>query len=337
MASDPMWHDLGGVSNDAYEWLYFDVLDQATQAHVSIDFLAPNPFDPRVADPAVHPRDRVGVITCISRPQQPGIEIAFGGDRNQLRLSNGTGLSIGNSTVTRRAGPGGLPIFEIELSSTAFDSSRKVTGEFTFESVAAEWSVPGTRFYEAADDPTRYHRWIVHAPRARTSGHLVVEGGPEGRIKLDLSGHGYHDHNLGTVSLAATVQRWFWARGSDSKHTVIAAHLLPKAAAAPSGRWLESVVYTSSDDRNLVGATGDENVFDLRNKTRGSETVEFPALVEVRTQGYRRQSVALSFKHQAMAIDGHPGYLRRYVDLSMSTEREQPSVLTAVAEDIVFP
>jgi|SRR5215470_7603938 len=335
MERDPMWHDLAAVSPDAYEWLYFDVLDQDTQTHVSIDFLAPNPFDTRViANPALDPRDRVGVITCISRVGQPGIEINFLGDRTQLRFA-GTSLAIGNSSVTRRAGSSGLPIFEIELS--AVDASgRKVTGQFTFASIAEQWSIPGTRFYEAADDLNRYHAWIVHAPRALTEGCLVVDGGPEGHIEVNISGHGYHDHNLGTVSLAATVQKWFWARGSDNEQTVIAAHLVPKEEVR-NGRWLESVVYLSSSDRQLVGATGGQNAFQLQHVTPGPNRVPYPALVAVQTQDQERRSVGLTFQHRAMAIDTYPGYLRRYVDLCVDTQTGQAPPMTAIAEDIVFP
>jgi len=329
--SEPMWHDLASVSKDAYEWLYFDVMDEATQTHVSIDFLAPNPFDTR----AIDPRDRVGVITCISRVGQPGIEIDSIADRTQLRFSDNMRLAIGASSVTRYASGTALPVFEIELSAPGIDG-RKVSGQFRFESMAEEWSVPGQRFYEAKDDPSRYHGWVVHAPRALTKGHLTVEGGPEGRLDLDVCGHGYHDHNLGTVPLAATVQRWFWARGSDAEHTVIAAHVVPKPTTA-GDRWVNSVVYARSNTRQLVGSAGDRNVFDLTDSTKGANGVDYPALVEVQTGDDRRQPVVVDFKQRAMAIDTHKGYLRRYVDLSLSVGREQSAPLLAIAEDIVFP
>lgn len=333
-SSVPMWQDLGGVSKDAYEWLYFDVMNAKDRTHVSIDFLAPNPFDPRVVDPNVDPRDRVGMIACVSQAGKPGIEIDFLADRTQLEYS-GDSLTIGGSSVTRRAGRG-LPIYDIVVDAQAVDGSgRRMTGKVTYESLAAEWSIPGNQYYQANNAPDQYHRWVVHIPRAKTTGHITVDG-PEGHLELDIDGYGYHDHNYGTVSLAATVKRWFWARGADHEHTVIAAHLIPRDAIRHH-EWLDNVVYVGTKARVVAGAVDGKGVFSLENLGLGTNGVDYPARVSVESNDLEKAPIEIAFAHRKMAIDGHPGYLRRYVDLSLGLGSELPHVFTAVAEDIVFP
>jgi hypothetical protein len=91
--------------------------------------------------------------------------------------------------------------------------------ELEFESEITGWR-PGSGTFHFGNEKS-YFSWVVPQPRAKVSGHIVIDG-----KEMNVDGLGYHDHNWGTVALLDTVPMWSWGRLYLEDYTCIFADIL---------------------------------------------------------------------------------------------------------------
>jgi hypothetical protein len=76
--------------------------------------------------------------------------------------------------------------------------------DLTFESLTVGWK-PGTGENIVPFPLLKSMGWLVAVPLAKVSGTLTVDG-----RTLEVSGHGYHDHNWGATPIFHVVDNWHW-------------------------------------------------------------------------------------------------------------------------------
>ncbi len=198
----------------AYEWWYFDALsDDGVWSLACIWFLG-NPFSPYYrlsaqgaqADPYEHNAlffalHRHGALhayhfTRFSRAQVCADE------------SRSANLQFGPNSLTSGEG-----VYRLHLADqNANRRSLLADVQFTAPSVAAP-APPELGAGGATDGDN--HFWLPAAPACRVAAELSLREAHNSEAeRIVFSGHGYHDHNWGTLPFAADIRDWYWARAT---------------------------------------------------------------------------------------------------------------------------
>ena len=79
------------------------------------------------------------------------------------------------------------------------------------------------------DDPTNLESgWAVAVPRGKAEGTIRVDG-----LTMQVTGHGYHDHNWGNSGMENPFWGWYWGRLFDPKYTLIYGWVIPRDEGMP--------------------------------------------------------------------------------------------------------
>ncbi len=62
--------------------------------------------------------------------------------------------------------------------------------------------------------------WLPAVPQGDVAATITLAGQQE-----TFTGHGYHDHNWGNISMVQLMHHWYWARGQIGDYTLIASHI----------------------------------------------------------------------------------------------------------------
>jgi hypothetical protein len=100
---------------------------------------------------------------------------------------------IGDSYVR-----GAHPRYEVKMRA------EDIAVDLVFEAETPGWK-PGTGVTVAPVPRYNTMGWLVPLPRARVHGTLDIHG-----RKVEVEGHGYHDHNWGEAPLYHVVDNWHW-------------------------------------------------------------------------------------------------------------------------------
>lgn len=76
--------------------------------------------------------------------------------------------------------------------------------DLLFEAETPGW-MPGSAVNHLPCPRYKTMGWLVPVPRARVTGSITVRG-----VTLEVSGHGYHDHNWGEALIVHFVDNWHW-------------------------------------------------------------------------------------------------------------------------------
>jgi hypothetical protein len=324
-----VWHDLGKGTPGAYEWFYFDLMED-DGTHVSVSLLAPNPFDlspyvalppaprcPQCAPPNLPaPGRHVGTAVHVSVPGEPpnvrSVQEVIHLDDGDPRMSfcaDPWSLRVGGATVSRTSGT--LPTYTLEFNVTA--GPAQASGSLTFKAIQPEWMVPDCGLlFQQQTDGDHWHRWAVHAPRATVSGQYQITAlDPKfpARSKTVVNADGYHDHNWGSHRPADAFQRWTWARGSAGERAVVAASLVPATSSGYNDLRVSSifaVMGTAGVSTNLFRVVPDPT----------PAALPFAKVIDV---GYSPTAGAYRavFQHDRIALEFASVYQRRIAKLEL--------------------
>jgi carotenoid 1,2-hydratase len=134
-----------------------------------------------------------------------------------------------------------------------------------------------------------------------------------GTERIPFRGHGYHDHNWGTLPFASEIQDWYWARATLGEgRSAVLYHVNYHRPASPVSHLLlfEKGRMTHHAPRATVQAKGFRvNAFGLRSATR----------LEVQSA-----DVSVQF-HLGKRLDSSPFYIRT---LSQATLTQNGQTMT---------
>jgi carotenoid 1,2-hydratase len=220
-----VWHDM--QEPGAYEWWYFDAEDKASGVSVVIIWFSGFPFSPYYMQ---HYDDWKG--RAVSAPP---LSSDYAGFSFQLYEQGRETLNFIRE--------GGKDLFEcnreqigfrFENSRFLYDALRdeyRLVVDFAFPArnrkVSAELLFKVTRraLYTKKDGngaANSRHQWLLSVPRAEVDGYVEISGENGGSLRrIVLRGHGYHDHNLGTMPMQEYIARWYWGRAFSERYDLV--------------------------------------------------------------------------------------------------------------------
>jgi hypothetical protein len=187
----------------AFEHWYFDA--RLDTGHTVVGFLTKR-----------RPEERVG---C-----DPSVELIVyspDGTKRQVNRSYAKSeASFETADVEVRIGPnrawvdrsGPLPVHHVHLAEGG------VVFDLAFHNELPAWMPGGGETHYGEVD---HFGWAVHAPRARVTGTVTVDG-----TVLDASGIGYADHNWGVGDMKRIIDRWHWGRLYVEDYSLLFANVM---------------------------------------------------------------------------------------------------------------
>lgn len=213
-----------------YEWWYFDALSEdGVWALTCIWFLG-NPFSPYYR------------MSSLGRRANPYVHNAlfFALYRNGglhayhfTRFAPDAVCADERRPATLRFGPNTLLLKDNRYTLTLTDENanrRTLTASLVFDAPPLLAQAPTD---DAGSDT---HFWLPAAPQCHVSAQIVLrESQNLDAEAIQFRGHGYHDHNWGTLPFARDIRDWYWARVSlDNGSALIVYHVCYRHAPAVS-------------------------------------------------------------------------------------------------------
>ncbi|MGM0506959.1 MAG: hypothetical protein ACQER4_07210 [Bacteroidota bacterium] len=229
--------------NGSYEWWYFDGWDEETQSGFVLIFYEGNPFSSRY-EKAIRRRESVhaSAFPAVSLSvYHRGEPVYYAFDE-----VNPEEVSIHAPEGIRMAGcrwsfseEEGQWVNHLELNHRMPNGDR-LAGSIHMRSSPMTVRLEGDHGSVSTDSiPAGNHRWNPVQPDARIHGKLSITGFRP--VEFELSGRGYHDHNVGCEPMANSFDRWHWGRFHLPEQTLIYYLMREK------GRWERRAWLLSSD------------------------------------------------------------------------------------------
>ncbi len=210
----------------AYEWWYFDFIDEKNEYSAVVIFLIGSPFspdnsiavhkaqtDPSVAAPNPFDFCSVSVNIYLKGRVIYRTLLEFGkGDYAQYEDSNVIRVRIGNSEMTYNKNSGS---YSIEIIQSSERYKDKLRAEMTFTPVVKVDKLP---MKNKKSDHS--HFWMPTAPLCNVNVKIVSYADFR-RKKTEVNGLGYADHNWGSEPLFKGIKDWFWGRVVSDDHCLI--------------------------------------------------------------------------------------------------------------------
>jgi hypothetical protein len=195
---------------DSFEWWYFDALTPDGTV-VVLTFYAKHPLDPR---PGVQPLVRLhiqpaaGELMAIEIPVDPG---QFSASKETCQVTAG-----GNSIESDGSS------YRVKVSGTV--DGKVLAADLKFTCLAPAWR-PGAGKVYFGHENEQYFAWLAAVPDAHVEGELTYDEAPH-----LIVGHGYHDHNWGTIKFSDRFSHWHWGHGRAGRFNVVFAYMMTNAA-----------------------------------------------------------------------------------------------------------
>ncbi len=227
-----VWHAL--KQPGAYEWWYFDAVSDDGRETLIVIFLDGFIFSPRynrAVKEYLHKSHRNSINNNASQPCNfPAVAISLYRDgRLAWRAINeyepnefaarkdNAECRIGsnNFKLDRDAGE---CVYRLQLDSPLRGGRRLQS--------SLAWSVQEGDFSPCDEargcNVSQAHVWNLVAPKCRVTGTIsIIESNGVQREERQWMGTGYHDHNLDTRWMPATISEWQWGRAHFADATVV--------------------------------------------------------------------------------------------------------------------
>jgi carotenoid 1,2-hydratase len=191
----------------AYEWWYFDGMDRQQGLAWVLIFYEGNPFSPwYLSDLNSVAADYPAVTLSIYKDGKPIYYSFIEYDSREVQFSREKPRWRIGSHKLSFAQNGDQYAFSLSLDDQ-LPSGDRLRGRLTYHSPPFEQTLD-----EATEDQ-HGHEWTLIQPRARVTGHLEMESNINSRAhNYDITGWGYHDHNVGQRPMQADFSDWYWGR-----------------------------------------------------------------------------------------------------------------------------
>jgi hypothetical protein len=241
-----------------YEWWYFDAhLDNGAKLVVTF-------FTKDVATPAT------GLVPAI----QIDLDLPDGTSLNRRVTFDPSEFSASTDSCDVRIGPNRFvgDLHEYRITAVVDDIAIDVA----LKGVTEPWR-PATGHIVYGDDEEHYFAWLPSVPYGTVSATYRV-----GDAETATTGHGYHDHNWGNVSLLAVVNNWYWGRGQVGPYTFITAYIVSEKKYG----YLPLTVFMLAQDGKVIADDGSR----ARFRRSGIHTDEITGKPVADVHGYRYEN-----------------------------------------------
>lgn len=217
----------------SYEWWYFDGWDAESRTGFVLIFYEGNPFSSRYLKSIrrgeqVHARAFPAVSLSVYHRGKP-VYYAFdevNPEEGSIRTPQGMEIAGCRWSFSEKNGEW---IYHLELDHR-MSNGDALTGSIRMQSPPFSARLEGDHDRISPEStPEGNHRWNPVQPDARMRGTLSISGYRP--LELELSGRGYHDHNVGCEPMARSFERWYWGRFHLPEQTLV--YYLMKE----KGRW----------------------------------------------------------------------------------------------------
>lgn len=266
------WHDVRAPGG--YEWWYFDAEDAATDTQIVVILMQGfifhpgylRAFDRYMTRPTKRLPPTAGdypcAYACVYRSGKIWKQFF-----TQYRPVD---FTAAKDRVEVKIGPNRLWIdeqgqYQLDLVGTPW----RLTGRGPVTDVEQEMRVqlsfrptqqhePVERSFLSREMTGADHRWTIAAPRCETIGSVIIRkasaataqtnGEDDTLDRIQLSGHGYHDHNYGTAPIRKGLHRWIWGRAMFGDRVLTFHHAQPKDQSLPPETHLVEVNQAGARD-----------------------------------------------------------------------------------------
>jgi carotenoid 1,2-hydratase len=231
-----VWHALD--SPGAYEWWYFDAIDDGGEYALVAIYCLGLPFSPHYREAVREhragsrgvpdPRDFALLSFTLYRRgrwhsyllnEYPADQCETTADRPFIRIAG--------SAAEWLPGEGA---FRVRVADSLLGGGG-IEGELRFRPEALPHCTTGP------GDGSASHTWVLAAPVCRVEGAVRIRR-PAGEETVRFSGTGYHDHNHGTEDFTAAMRAWSWGRVHLPDATLVYYDVTPLDGLAPTRRLL---------------------------------------------------------------------------------------------------
>jgi carotenoid 1,2-hydratase len=196
---------------------------------------------------------------------------------------------------------------------------------------AAQDPRPRTRGRGKGEGESANERQVTSSPRRANPLTPTISPGYGGEgantslaiDRLELAGHGYHDHNYGTAPIRQGLHRWIWGRAMFGDRVLTFHHAEPKTRGLPTETHLVEVTDAGARD---IAVTGVEADWSLRCKP--AMMLSYPS-----TLGFG-DDLTLS---NPRVIDPSPFYLRLVFDAVSRGQSSQAFCEIAYPHRLTWP
>ncbi|MEX1212706.1 MAG: hypothetical protein WEA36_07660 [Balneolaceae bacterium] len=280
----------------SYEWWYFDGWEEDTQTGFVLIFYEGNPFSSRYLNAVRRGEQRraqefPAVSLSVYHRGKPVYYVFEEVHLDDALIQAPERMSMAGCQWTFSE-ENGEWVYLLKMDHQ-MPSGDTLTGSIKMQSPPFDKHLEGDLRGVSIDaTPSGNHRWNPVQPDSRVSGHLSITGyRPH---EMDLSGRGYHDHNVGSEPMSESFERWYWGRFHLPEQTFIY-YLMKENGVWERRAWLLSV------DRITELSSG---LWVLEDKERNCFGLDSP-----RRLRYEDEKFSLQID-QADRLDNGPFYQR---------------------------
>lgn len=320
------WHRLDAPGS--YEWWYFDAEDESEGISVVFIWFAGFAFSPyylshyeewkaRRRDDQPYPLDYGGFSFQFYQDGRETINFIKEGGREFFASEDG-GIGVrfeGNRFVYDPQ----RDEYRLSIDFSFPARDRSVQASFSFRPLHRFDYHLDTDLHDSVDFR---HQWVLSVPKAEVLGLLDIKSlTSDKRQVLQFKGRGYHDHNLGTVPMYESIDRWYWGRTFSKRYDLIYYVVFLRGCSAKP----QAVLML------LDHETGRQSMFDAVRVSESRFTRGLFAPVHGKTLRLEAEGISVEVQHQK-ALDAGPFYLRYTSLLSMMIGEEAQEEVKGISE-----
>jgi carotenoid 1,2-hydratase len=211
-------------NSGSYEWWYFDFYDSVNALHIVVIFYDGCPFSPGYIDnwenpetrfsakAAEHPAVSISVYekgkpVFYSLSEYDKTDFVWNEKENKLKIG-GSGFQFGRK--------GNNLEYRIDLDEN-LPGGDALKGRLCFRG----YETPGNLLQIPEQPGQPAHEWNMTLPAAGVAGEVVITSRLHPEKKFNVTGRGYHDHNLGLEPMKNAFRNWYWGRVHMNSGTLV--------------------------------------------------------------------------------------------------------------------
>jgi carotenoid 1,2-hydratase len=300
-------------NSGSYEWWYFDIFDHVNALHIVVIFYDGCPFSPgdidkwenpetrSFANPAEHPAVSISVYengkpVFYSLTEYDKSDFCWNETDKKLNIG-GSGFQFkreGNNLVYRLDLDENLPGGDTLKGSLCFRGYQTPVNLF---------QIP-----EHPEHPGKpAHEWNMSLPAAGATGEIEITSRLHPGKKFNVSGRGYHDHNLGLEPMKNEFRNWYWGRVHMNSGTLVY-YIMNRKNHADNRAW-----FISSDNSGVEYFFDEAKLEDYR-----SNLFLLPAARKIILKGKNAEATI----QMSEVVDSGPFYYRFISDAIIRSDDE---------------
>lgn len=209
----------------AYEWWYYDAVDETKHWQIVVIFYDGCPFSPfyhkdQIRMPMVAlARNHPAISISLYRYGKPVFYSMTEYASSDFQVHEAASpedeymISVGKNRLFFRMDGDGRAFHRIELDER-LPSGDALSGTLNFEGTLPRY------FGDDRVSPVK-HQWNLTLPNADVKASLKLVSWEGVEVDINFKVKGYHDHNIGFEPMEREFEEWYWGRFHFEKHTLV--------------------------------------------------------------------------------------------------------------------